>query len=107
MNGIKSCLLAVSLSFCATGCTSLAANTNSLSDDRIRSESAGALGYDPAELTLVSRRTEGTNTYASLKANDGKEFTCIINGGNMLSFGMTNPPSCGRKREAINANPLR
>ncbi|MDH7453089.1 hypothetical protein QF205_08395 [Luteimonas composti] len=107
MNGLNTCTCAVVLSLALSGCTSLASGTNSLSDDRIRSESAGALGYDPAELTLVSRRTEGTNTYASLKAADGKEFTCIINGGNLLSLGMTNPPACGRKGEAINANPLR
>jgi len=107
MNGIKFCLCMLSLSIGLTGCASFAAGTNSLTDERIKSESAGALGYDPAELTLVSRRTEGTNTYASLQTADGKEFTCIINGGNMLSFGMTNPPACGRKGEAINANPLR
>lgn len=107
MNGIKPCLWMLAVSIGLTGCTSLASSTNSLSDERIKSESAGALGYDPAELTLVNRRTEGTNTYASLKTADGKEFTCIINGGNMLSFGMTNPPACGRKGEAINANPFR
>lgn len=107
MNGIKHCLWIVALSAGLAGCTSLASSTNSLTDERITSESAGALGYDPAELTLVTRRTEGTNTFANLKAADGKEFTCIINGGNMLSFGMTNPPACGRKGEPINASPLR
>lgn len=107
MNGIKPYLCLLALSTGLAGCASLASSTNSLTDERIKSESAGALGYDPAELTLVNRRTEGTNTYASLKAADGKEFTCIINGGNMLSFGTTNPPACARKGEAINANPFR
>jgi len=107
MNGITVCSVLAALTFALSGCSTLASNTNSLTDERIRSESAGALGYDPAELTLVGRRTEGTNTYANLKTADGKEFTCIINGGNMLSLGMTNPPSCGKKGEAINANPFR
>lgn len=107
MNGINLYAALAALAFGLAGCSSLASSTNSLTDERIRSESAGALGYGPDELTLVSRRTEGTNTYANLKAEDGKEFTCIINGGNMLSFGMTNAPSCGRKGEAINTNPFR
>lgn len=32
-----------------------------------------------------------------LIAPDKKEFTCVINGGNLPSFGMTNPPQCNRK----------
>jgi len=89
-----------------SGCASLAAGTNTLSDERIKSESSGALGYSPDELNIVSRRTEGTNTYVSLKAKDGKEFTCIINGGNLLSMGMTNPPMCNKKGEPVKASPF-
>ena len=107
MNGIMSSLCILVASASLAGCASLASSTNSLTDERIRSESAGALGYEPSELTLVSRRTEGVNTYASLRSADGKEFTCIINGGNLLSLGMTNAPSCGRKGEAIGTHPLR
>jgi len=55
-----------------TGCSAIAAKTNVLDDDKIKSQSAGALGYEPSQLTLVSRRTEGTNTYANLKTSDGK-----------------------------------
>jgi hypothetical protein len=91
---------------CLTGCASIAAGTNTLSDERIKSESSGALGYPPEEVTIVSRRTEGVNTYVNLKAKDGKEFTCIINGGNILSMGMTNPPMCSKKGEPIRANPF-
>lgn len=68
-----------------------------MSDDKVKSEAAGALGYEPSQLTLVSRRTEGTNTYATLRASDGKEFACTINGGNLLSAGMVNPPTCTQK----------
>ena len=90
-----------------SGCASLAGSSSKmLTDDRIKSETSGALGYAPEDLTLVSRRAEGTNTYASLKAKDGKEFTCIINGGNWLSFGMTTPPMCSRKGQPVSASPF-
>ena len=79
------------------GCGSIASSTNSLSDERLKSEAAGALGLSPGELSLLNRRTESTNTYYAVKARDGKEYNCVINGGNLLSFGMTNPPNCKRK----------
>jgi hypothetical protein len=103
---VKKVLTIPMLAILAAGCSTFAGSTNVLSDERIRSESAGALGYDPADLSIVSRRTEGTNTYVSLKANDSEEFTCIINGGNFLSMGMTNPPMCSRKGEPVKASPF-
>jgi len=88
------------------GCTTIATSTNTLSDDRIKSESAGALGLSPGQLTIVDRRTEGVNTYVQLKAGPGQDYTCIINGGNLLSFGMTNPPQCSRKGEPVKSTPF-
>lgn len=89
-----------------SGCNAIATSTNMLSDDDLKSQTAGALGYDPSELTVVNRRTEGTNTYVSIKAKDKQEFNCIINGGNLLTFGMTNPPSCAKKGEVIKSGPF-
>lgn len=90
-----------------SGCASIAGSSSKmLPDDRIKAETSGALGYAPEDLALVSRRTEGLNTYVHLKAKDGKEFTCIINGGNWLSMGMTNPPMCGPKGQAIKVAPF-
>lgn len=90
-----------------SGCASIAGSSHTmLTDDRIKSESSAALGYAAEDLTLVSRRVEGLNTYASLKAKDGKEFTCMINGGNWLSMGLTNPPVCSRKGEPLKAGPF-
>lgn len=94
-------IAAASLFF--TGCAAIAGKTNTLTDERIKSETSGALGYSPSDISIVSRRTEGVNTYVNLKANDGKEFTCIVNGGNLLSMGMTNPPMCSKKGEPIKA----
>lgn len=95
---MKSKIALIALIVVLSGCTTLAGKTNTLSDERIISESAGALGLDPAKVTLVSRTTSGTNTYAILRAN-GTEYACTINGGNLLTFGMTNPPSCGKPGE--------
>jgi hypothetical protein len=88
------------------GCTTIATSTNTLTDDKIKSETSGALGLAPNELTIVNRRTEGVNTYVQLKANSGQEFSCIINGGNALSFGMVNPPLCSKKGEPIKTSPF-
>ena len=79
------------------GCGALAGNTNMLTDERIRSEVGGALGVRAEEVTIVDRRTEGTNTYVNVKTANRQSHACIINGGNMLSFGMTNPPVCRRR----------
>jgi uncharacterized lipoprotein len=79
------------------GCSTVAEKTNFVSDDSLKSQVGGAIGYQPSDLTLVSRRTEGTNTYAVLKTADRKEFACTINGGNLLTMGMVNPPSCNRR----------
>ncbi len=90
-------LFVVSVVLIAAGCATVAENTTVISDERLVSQSAGALGYSPSDLTITSRRTEGVNTYVDLKAKDKKEFTCVINGGNLLTFGVTNPPQCNRK----------
>lgn len=79
------------------GCGALAGNTNMLTDERIRSKVGGALGVRAEEVTIVDRRTEGTNTYVNVKTANRQSHACIINGGNMLSFGMTNPPVCSRR----------
>lgn len=96
----------ISLGLMFGGCSHIASSTNSLTDDQIKSETSGALGYDPSDLTIVSKRIEGVNTYVNLRAKNKKEYTCIINGGNLLSFGMTNPPICAKKGEPINTNPF-
>lgn len=91
----RATVLALALSCMA--CTTLAEKSNFLSDERLIAESAGALGVAPGELKLQSRTTSGTNTYAVLRGKDGKEYSCTVNGGNLLSFGMVNPPTCQRK----------
>jgi hypothetical protein len=68
--------------------------TTILSNDRIIDETAGALKVLPNDITIENRRTEIINTYYSVKTTDGKEFNCIINGGNILTLGILNSPRC-------------
>jgi hypothetical protein len=84
-------------SLATTQCDTLYKHTNILSEDKIISESSGVLGYSPGDLTLVSKRTEGQSTFITLKAKDGKEFACVIQGGNVLTWGVSSPPDCRKK----------
>lgn len=76
------------------GCAAIAEKTNFMSDGDVKSKVAGTLGRAPDDITLISRRTEGTNTYAVVRTRDKKEYACTLDGGNLLSAGMVNPPSC-------------
>jgi hypothetical protein len=90
-----------------SGCAAIAGSTNMLTDEKIKSDTSGALGYSPDDLTITSRRTEGVNTYVNLKAKDRREFTCILNGGNLLTMGIVNPPMCNKKGQPIQTNSFR
>ena len=89
-----------------SGCASIAEKTNNLSDDSIKSSTSGILGYQATDLTITDRHTDGTNTYVNLIASNKKEFTCVINGGNLLTFGIVNPPQCVKKGDPINVSPF-
>lgn len=71
--------------------------TQMLSDDRIRSNTAGALGVSPEDVTISNRREQVPNTYYIAKTKAGVEYACIINGGGILAAGMVNPPTCNKK----------
>lgn len=95
MTRILPCL---ALTCLLSACAMVAEKTNLMSDADIASQTGGALGYAPADLSVLQRRTEGTNTYVLLRARDKKEFACTLNGGNLLTMGMVNPPSCTKKQ---------
>jgi hypothetical protein len=76
------------------GCSTVAEKTNMMSDADVKAKVAGTLGYSAETMTLLNRRTDGTNTYVTVRAADKKEFACTVNGGNLLSMGITNPPDC-------------
>lgn len=90
-------ILAALMLAALAGCSTIAEKTNFISDGDIKSKVAGTLGYAPDAVTLVSRHTEGTDTYVVVRVQNRKEFACTLNGGNLLTAGIINPPSCTPK----------
>ena len=89
MAKVTGCL--VLLATFVVGCASTV-----ISDERIRSSTAGILGLSPDQVTIQNRRSEITNTYYVAKTARGDEYVCVIS-GSVLSAGMTNPPTCTKK----------
>jgi hypothetical protein len=87
-------------------CSTVAQKTNMLSDADLATKSAEVIGVPASSLTLLDRHTDGTNTYADFRAANGAQYHCLINGGNLLSFGMTNPPICSKAGTPIQAGPF-
>jgi hypothetical protein len=78
-----------------------------LSDERLRANTAGALGTLPDDLTISNRTEQVPNTYYTVTTKAGAEYSCIINGGGILAAGMVNPPQCTKKGETPKPyNPL-
>ncbi len=70
-----------------------------ISDERIRSSTAGVLGIEPSQVAIQARRSEMTNTYYVAKTGAGDEYACVIS-GSVLSAGLVNPPTCTKKQDA-------
>jgi hypothetical protein len=94
------------LTSAVSACSTIASSTNMLTDQRIKAETSGALGMEPSDITIVHRRTEGPNTYVNLLASNKQEYTCVIDGGDLLTLGMTNAPQCSKKGDPVPANRL-
>ncbi len=84
----KAVLIVVAL---VAGCASTV-----ISDERIRSSTAGVLGLDPDQIAIQNRRSELTNTYYVAKTGAGAEYACVIS-GSLLSAGLVNTPRCTKK----------
>lgn len=80
-----------------SGCSTIAEKTNFISDDQIRSKVGGALGAAPDSVTIISRRTSGTDTYVDVRVQGKRDYACTLNGGNALTMGIINPPTCNPK----------
>jgi hypothetical protein len=68
-----------------------------LSDDRIRDDTAVALNMPAAAVVISDRRYDGYGTTYYTASNHRAVFRCRIEGGNLNSFGLTNPPECSRR----------
>ncbi len=76
----------------AAGCTD-----QMLGSDRARDSISGSLGLPAADVTIVERRADGpTNTNFIVDTRANGRFVCTINGGNLMTFGMTNGAACRR-----------
>ena len=68
-----------------------------VSDDRIKDNTAMALGVPSSAVAIANRRYDGaTNTYYTATTVRGS-YNCTLNGGGLLAAGMTNPPQCSRQ----------
>ena len=59
---------------------------------------AGNLGVQPGDITVVQRTNDGptnTNFLVEARGLPGR-FVCTINGGNIMTFGLTNGAACHR-----------
>jgi UDP-N-acetylglucosamine enolpyruvyl transferase len=79
------------------GVLGLSGCVSTLSDDRIREETSAALGVPAGEITISNVRQEMTNTFYTATTRSGAQYACILNGGNIMTLGMTNPAVCNRK----------
>ena len=68
-----------------------------LGSDRARDSISGSLGLPAADVTIVERRADGpTNTNFIVDTRANGRFVCTINGGNIMTFGLTNGAFCRR-----------
>lgn len=67
-----------------------------LSNDRIRSNTAMALGQPDSAVAIGNRQYDGiTTTYYTASTPRGA-YRCLMTGGGAWDFGITNPPQCHR-----------
>ena len=65
-----------------------------LSDDKIQTDTALAIGAPVDSVRISDRRYDGaTNTYYKATAG-GRSYSCVINGGTVMTLGMVNAPQC-------------
>lgn len=68
-----------------------------MSNGSLAVTTAALLGSQPSSLRISDRRTDGlTNTYYTATTDRGVAYRCTVNGGNLMTFGLANPPTCSR-----------
>lgn len=94
---VSAIAIAVICAALMSGCSTIAEKTNFLSDEQIKSKVGGTIGAAPDAVTILSRRTSGTDTYVDVRVQGKKNYSCTLNGGNLLTAGLVNPPTCNPK----------
>ncbi|HYW57035.1 MAG TPA: hypothetical protein VE934_08740 [Polaromonas sp.] len=70
-----------------------------LSDEKLRAHTSPLIGVSAAELTILNRNEQGTNTYYTARTKSGAEYHCSINGGGVLAAGMVQGGQCAKTPE--------
>ena len=91
MQKIKFLFLSILLTL--TGCTSMYGGSK-LSDESLQSDIAGVLGETPSNIIIESRRSEGVNTFVTVKTKKGARLACTLSGGGIMVYGLRTPASC-------------
>jgi hypothetical protein len=79
-----------------SACSVVAEKTNVLTDQQLVEYAVAATGHPITSLELLQRSVSGTVTSYKVKANNNVTFHCVLNGGNILSMGIVNPPVCNQ-----------
>jgi Putative peptidoglycan binding domain len=85
-----------SILLACAGCATVYGGAN-LTDDAIKTDVALSLGLTPADITIVTRQTEGPNTFVNVKTKNNRELVCRFIGGGWGTLGMRTAPSCNDK----------
>jgi hypothetical protein len=86
-------VLAITVMSALSGCAS-----QLLTEDRLLSNTADVLFVKPSDLTITERKEKVPNTFYVATINKtGRQYNCIVNGGSVLTLGITNPPMCNPK----------
>ena len=65
-----------------------------LPDDKVKSETARVLNVTPDQVAISNRHSEGISDTSYIASAAGRTYACTINGGTVLSLGMSNAPVC-------------
>lgn len=66
-----------------------------LSTSRVQTSVAGAIGVPVSDVTIIDQHADGpTNTVILAQTRTGRRYACSINGGGVLTLGMTNGTFC-------------
>ena len=88
----RAAAVALAIPLLAAGCAD-----QMLGSDRAKDSISGSLGLPAADVTIIERRADGpTNTNFLVDTRANGRFVCTINGGNIMTFGLTNGAYCRR-----------
>lgn len=82
---------AVAVLLSLSGCVSV------IGSERLRAEAALALHVPEESVSVDDIRFSGLNHYYTARVHGRGSFECLMNGGTILSYGLTNPAVCRRQ----------